>query len=71
MLPIEKRVNARVDFICFSHFLRMLLNPLCHSVVSKMFRENTAEASHWRAGLREALSHTMQVSWSYASLHQN
>ena len=50
-----------VYFISTSHYFRKLLSPPCHPFLSKMFREDTAETSHWRAGLRETMSHTMQV----------
>lgn len=62
--------SVYVHFICISHYFRKLLSPPCHHFPSKMFREDTTETSHWRAGLWETLSYTMQVNWSYASLRQ-
>lgn len=62
--------SVYVHFICTSHYFRKLLSPPCHPFPSKMFREDTTETSHWRAGLWETLSYTMQVNWSYASLRQ-
>lgn len=62
--------SVYVHFICISHYFRKLLSPPCHPFPSKMFREDTTETSHWRAGLWETLSYTMQVNWSYASLRQ-